>query len=85
MKRLLVPCLIGLLTLCGCARSYVMRLNNGHQITTVGKPKHQGNSFYYKDAKGDTHRISDGSVREIEPASMAEKDDGNFIDQPNAR
>jgi hypothetical protein len=67
--------LIGALTLSGCASNYVMKLNNGAQITSVGKPKLKDNTYYYRDAKGTTHAIATSRVREVEPASMASQEE----------
>jgi hypothetical protein len=67
--------LIGLLALSGCANHYVMRLDNGMQITTPGKPQLKDNIFSYKDAKGEKHYIAASRVREVEPASLAAKED----------
>ena len=79
MKKLVVPLLACALLLCGCARHWVMKLNNGIQITTVGKPKLKGNSYYYKDATGKVREVSQGRVAEIEPQSMAKREKGQFI------
>ncbi len=74
MKKSVLLVLAGLFVLCGCRTHYVMRLNNGGQITTSGKPKAVGNSYQYRDAKGQIQEISQGRVVGIEPASMAAKE-----------
>jgi len=74
MKKLTLPLLIAMLTLSGCASQYVIKLNSGRQITSVGKPKLQGNAYSFKDAKGEKHLIAATRVREIEPASMASEE-----------
>ena len=75
MKMFRLALLLGLLALCGCAhRQYVMKLSNGRQMTVVGKPKLKGSTYYYKDATGEQNGIPQGRVREIQPASMAEKE-----------
>ncbi len=74
MKKTAVLLLIAAFTFSGCASHYVMKLNSGAQITSVGKPKLKGNTYYYKDAKGDTHAIATSRVREIEPASTASQE-----------
>jgi hypothetical protein len=74
MNKLTLVFLIGLLTMCGCAHQYVIKLNNGAQIVTASKPKSKGNSYYFKDAKGREHLIPMGRVSEIEPASMVRSD-----------
>lgn len=79
MNKLSLIALAALLSFCGCARHYVIKMNNGNQIVVKGKPKHRGNSYYFKDPKGEVRRISDGSVAEVEPARMAKKDKGPFI------
>ena len=66
-----LPILAGLLVLSGCAGQYVMKLNNGMEITSAGKPKLEGGAYHFKDAKGEDHVISRGRVLEVEPASMA--------------
>jgi hypothetical protein len=62
------------LALSGCARHYVIRLNNGQQITTASKPKLKGAAYYFKDARGREHVLPEGRVHEIEPASMAKEE-----------
>jgi hypothetical protein len=79
MNKLTLIALAALLSLCGCARHYVIKMNNGNQIVVKGKPKHRGSSYYFKDPKGQVRRISEGSVAEVEPASMANKEKGRFI------
>ena len=63
-----------MIALTGCAHHYVMRLNNGTEITTASKPQLRENSYYFKDAKGEEHEIAAGRVREIAPASMAARE-----------
>ena len=75
MKKLSLVLLASLLGLCGCAHQYVMKLSNGGQITTPGKPKLKGSSYEFKDAKGEVHYISAGRVTEVEPASMAQEEE----------
>ena len=73
MKKAALPLLIGLLALTGCAQHYVMRLNNGGEITTASKPKLKEGIYSFKDAKGEEKFVAAGRVREIAPASVAEK------------
>jgi len=68
-KWILVFSLTALLT--GCARQYTMTLQNGSQITVIGKPKIVGNSYVAKDAMGNPVRQPIVTVREIAPSSMA--------------
>ena len=71
MKRAALPFLISLLALTGCAHHYVMKLNNGGQITTATKPKLKEGIYHFKDAKGEEHFVPVARVREIAPASLA--------------
>jgi hypothetical protein len=72
IKALMV--LLAALSLCGCAQSYVIKMNNGVTLHTASKPKLQRGYYMYKDAKGGTNYVSQGRVVEIAPASMAAKD-----------
>jgi hypothetical protein len=69
---------IGLILLCGCAQHYIIKLSNGGQIDSVGKPKLVGGSFHYKDALGRDHLIPESRVLEMEPASMATEEQKTF-------
>jgi hypothetical protein len=82
MKRLAAPVLLSLVLLCGCARYYVVRFSNGTHVTAVGKPKLKGAHYEYKDASGKVHRVPEGRVTEIEPASMARREESPFISAP---
>ncbi len=82
MKNRLIPALGLLVCLAvapGCARHYVIKLNNGLQITTASKPKLKGASYHFKDAAGRDQSISEGRVREIYPASRAKEEKEFFI------
>jgi hypothetical protein len=68
---------VGLFT--GCARSYVITLNNGSRITAQGKPKLSGSTYVYKDASGKPAQVSILRVREIAPASMATEEGSQFM------
>ena len=72
MRTPALSLLIGLIVLTGCARSYVMRLTNGSQIVSPGKPQLKNGVYYFKDAKGEPQAVMAASVREIAPASVAE-------------
>lgn len=74
MNKLTLTFLLSLLTLCGCAHQYVIKLNNGTQIVTPSKPQLKGNSYHFKDAKGQEHVVSLGRVTEVGPVSMASED-----------
>src|ERR1019366_8727616 len=75
MKKAALPLLIGLIALTGCAHHYVMKLNNGMEITTASKPKLKEGVYQFKDAKGEEHFVPLTRVREVAPASMAERED----------
>jgi hypothetical protein len=82
MKKLAVPVLLSLVLLCGCARYYVIKLSNGTRVTAVGKPKLKGAHYEYKDYSGNMQRLPEGRVTEIEPASMAKREESPFISPP---
>ena len=79
MKKLIWIGLIASLSLCGCARHYVVKFNNGNKIVVCGKPKHTGSSYFLKDAKGQVQRVPDGSIAEIAPVSMFKKEKTTFV------
>ena len=62
----------------GCTHTYVMKLQNGLQLTTASKPKLKNGVYVYKDALGRDQYVPAGNVREIEPASMAQEEQGKF-------
>jgi hypothetical protein len=74
MKRAALPLVLGLIALTGCARHYVIRLNNGNEVTTASKPQLKEGTYFYKDAKGVEQTVGAGRVREIAPASVAAKE-----------
>jgi Bacterial protein of unknown function (DUF903) len=74
MKKAALPLLIGLIALTGCAHQYVMKLDNGMDITTASKPTLKEGTYSFKDAKGEEHFVAAGRVREIAPASVAAKE-----------
>jgi hypothetical protein len=71
LKKIIYPLLLGAFVLSGCASQYVIRLNNGMDITAASKPKLDGAVYRFKDAKGEERVVSRGRVIEIEPASLA--------------
>ena len=79
MKQFLASLLLFSVLLTGCARNYVITMNNGARITSKGKPKLQGGSYVFKDAKGEPAQVSAGRVREISPASMATEEGSQFF------
>jgi len=78
MKEWILVLVLSLATLCGCSRHYILKLNNGSQITSIGKPKLKGASYHYKDASGRERIIPQGRVTEIMPASMAKEEKEMF-------
>jgi hypothetical protein len=74
MNKGTLPLLFGMIVLTGCAHHYVMNLNGGAQITTASKPKLKEGIYYFKDAKGEEHAVAAARVREIAPASVAERE-----------
>ena len=56
---------------CGCASQYVLKLSNGMEVTSAGKPHLKGGYYYCKDAQGHQIPVPQGRVIAIEPASMA--------------
>lgn len=79
MKPTLFLLLLSAVLLSGCARRYVITLQNGMRVTTVGKPQLQDGQYVFKDAKGQPGMISSGRVREIAPASMAREPNSQFL------
>jgi hypothetical protein len=81
-KRVLLLALM-VCALCGCARHYVITLNNGSQIGTRSKPHLKGGYYVYKDAMGRDAYVGSGRVMEIAPASMVESPGSTFIQTPS--
>ena len=63
---------------CGCAHEYVIKLNNGLQVTSASKPKLKGGYYVYTDSAGRTGTVPAVRVLEIEPASMAKEEQNQF-------
>jgi hypothetical protein len=74
MKKLSPFCLLVLVLISGCARNYVITLNNGRQLGAQGKPVLKGGSYYFKDASGQDASVAAGRVQQIETASSAARD-----------
>ena len=74
MQKATLPLLIGLIALTGCAHHYVMRLHNGSEITTATKPRLKDGAYHFKDAKGEEQVVPAFAVRELAPASVAERE-----------
>ena len=85
MKRIPLLLLLALLALSGCARHYVITLNNGARIDTDGKPKLVGNSYAFKDALGRERQIPSGRVAQIAPASMMDEKETQFNAVPSMK
>ncbi|HEX4121583.1 MAG TPA: YgdI/YgdR family lipoprotein [Verrucomicrobiae bacterium] len=68
MKKVL-PVLVIVLLLAGCAHHYDMALTNGIRITNVTKPVLNDDSeqYTYKDVAGNEHHVSASRVLEIKP------------------
>ena len=79
VKRLFPALVLLAVLLTGCARNYVITMNNGARVTAKSKPKLQGAYYVFKDAKGEPTQISAGRVREIAPASMAREEGSQFV------
>jgi hypothetical protein len=67
----LLPALLSLALLAGCAHRYDVVLTNGQRITNVTKPvlDKQNGVFTYKDVAGHPHHVSAGRVVDIGPHS----------------
>jgi hypothetical protein len=74
MKKAALPLVLGLIALTGCAHHYVMRLDNGSEITTASKPQLKEGTYSFKDAKGGEQFVAAGRVREVAPASVAARE-----------
>jgi hypothetical protein len=79
MKQFLATVMLGAVLLTGCTRHYVITLNSGARITTLGKPQFQNGTYIFKDAKGQPTSVFAGSVREIAPASMSKQENSQFM------
>ena len=77
--------LLVLVSWCGCAGQYVMKLTNGMQITSNGKPKLKGSNFYYKGPKGEEQVIPQSRVIEVEPASAAREENKFKVSEPRKK
>jgi hypothetical protein len=75
MKKPVLPFLIGLIVLTGCAHGYVIRLYSGTELVTASKPKLKDGVYQFKDAKGEEHFVPAGRVREVAPVSIAARED----------
>jgi len=62
------------ISLCGCAHQYTMKLTNGVTVTSASKPQLRGANYYYKGPRGEQQVIPQSRVLEIEPTSMASEE-----------
>jgi len=72
-KRPVWPVLLVVVLLSGCANHYVMKLNNGAEITTSTKPTLSNGAWHFKDSSGQEQYVPAGRVHEIAPSSMMDK------------
>jgi len=75
MRRLLAFAFVAVLC-AGCTTTYRITLMGGEFIDSKGKPSLDAREgrYYFIDMHGHTNSISTSRVREIEPASRAEKE-----------
>ena len=73
--KLIVPLLLATLMFSGCARNYVITLNNGSMITAASKPKLKDNRYIYRNLEGGNSYVPAITVSRIAPASTV--NDGN--------
>ena len=78
MKIFASAMLLALALCAGCARHYVITLNNGTQLLTASKPKLVRSNYVFKDARGQQVSVPSGRVREIAPASMVKEEQPIF-------
>jgi hypothetical protein len=83
MKNLCLSLL--LLASCGCAHQYMMKLSNGMQVTSNGKPKLKGSNFYYKGPHGEEQVVPQSRVLEVEPISMAHDENKFKVAEPRKK
>ena len=85
MKKWILPLVLSLVALCGCAHEYVMKLNNGMQLTSPHKPKLEGSNYHFKDAQGRDNYIPQSRVVEIAPASMVAEENQFTPSKPETK
>jgi hypothetical protein len=70
MKILPLLCAAILFLTVGCARTYVITLNNGTQYGAKGKPRLENGMYVYKDMQGNENAVSAARVTQVAPASQ---------------
>ena len=85
MNKALLPSILAVGILCGCAHQYVLKLSNGMQVTTNSKPRLKGAYYYYKDAQGHQIPVPQSRVLQIEPASMAADEKKFTVSKPHPK
>jgi len=84
MKNFHLLSLLGIVLLTGCARNYVVTLNNGTQVGARSKPELKDGAYYFKDATGRDTSVAAGRVSQIESAGIASKSKkSGFINSPS--
>ena len=79
MNKLSLLLLLGCLAFSGCARHYVLVLDNGSQVDAWGKPKLANGSYHFKNAQGQDGQVSSSRVSEVAPASMVREEQKSLI------
>lgn len=81
MKSFIPLATLALLIFTGCARNYVITLNNGMRLGAKGRPELKNGSYEFKDARGQNSSVAASRVASIQPASAANSSKGpGFID-----
>ena len=84
MKNFHLLSLLGFVLLTGCARNYVVTLNNGTQLGARTKPQLKDGAYYFKDATGHDTTVAAGRVSQIESAGIASRNKkSGFLDSPS--
>lgn len=78
MNKTVLIFLASLVFLTGCARTYVITLNNRERISTRGKPRLVQGFYVFKDMSGRNTSVQAIAVHEIAPSSMASDEAGAF-------
>lgn len=85
MKHLTPLLLLGLTLFTGCARNYVITLNNGTQLGAQGKPELKDGAYHFKDANGKDAAVAAGRVSQVETASSAARGQKSGFISPGTR